>query len=643
MTFKPSFPLNLCLAFLYGITSFGQQMDVDSLQLLLGQAKNPEEESVLHLHLAKAYDRVDLPKGRYHAKRALASSEDSIKGEAYNSLGRSYFFSNSLDSAVYSFKRSIALFQSKKHEDRAVAVGISLGAVQLRQGTYKAAVETLLKSVTFFEEVQDSVLMGKCYNNISSAYGELQNIPKAIDYGERALIMFKAKKMAPFLAVTLPNLAGLSLKVGDTLKAKSYLLEAEDLAKGRNDKFSLARVYNNLGNLYLETNYELSENYLIKALTLKQETGNQDGLSTLYNNLGYLYLNKEQPKKAVPYLEKGLGLTQGATKGTVYNNLSRAHKSLGNYEIALVYANQRSEFNDSILEVERQKAFAELSTKYETEKKEREILDLKNTNLETDIKRRQNRNISFAAIILLIAVAIFGYLWTKNTKRKRIIAEQQRELERQKVERLLKEHELIGLDAMMEGQEKERQRIAEDLHDNLGGKLSALKLQVDGVKQLDKKLYSKIKAILDESYDDVRNISHLKNGATILEKGLIPAVNIVADQLKSTKKLDIEVTNIDIKQKIKNRIEIQLFRTIQELLSNTLKHAKASQVNIQFSKDKNTLNVVYEDDGIGFDTSTKAKGLGLININNRVQKLEGTLNIDSGYGNGTTVIINVPL
>ncbi|WP_420602855.1 tetratricopeptide repeat-containing sensor histidine kinase [Flagellimonas sp.] len=633
-----------CLTGLLGTqVTFGQIQQADSLLVLLENTKETVEKAKLNVQLSKIYERIDISKSKQFAKHALAYNNDSIKSEATNQLGRAYFYSNQLDSAAHYFQKSIDFLKSMDLPDKAAAVGISLGAVQLRNGDYKAAVNTLIEGAAFFEGINDSINMAKCYSNVSSAFGELNDSKKAIEYGEKALHIFNVKNMVPYQAVTLPNLAGEFLKLGDTLKAKTYFLEAENLAKKRNDQFSLARIYNNLGNMYLETDHEQSEKYLSQALSIRKKTKNNDGIGTLYNNLGYLYLQQGSPKKAIPYLNNALTFGQGTNESITFNNLSNAHKALGDYKSALEYANKKTFLNDSILKIENQKAIAEITTKYETEKKEKEILNLKNVNLETDIKRKQNRNLLYAALGLLLIGLILAYLWLKNSKRKRIIAEQQQELESQKVEKLLKEQELIGLDAMIEGQEKERQRIAEDLHDSLGGKLSALKLLVEDVKKADKSLYGKIKTVLDESYDDVRNISHQKNATAMIDKGLIPAVNIIANRLKSSEKLNVEVTNIDLKQKIKNFIELQLFRIIQELLTNTLKHAKASNVNIQFSEENDTLNVVYEDDGIGYDTMATKEGVGLKNINSRIQKIAGSLTVDSNPGNGTTVILNVPI
>lgn len=621
----------------------GQDQKTDSLLYRLGETKNVAEKSMIQLQLSKVFERTNITRSKEFAGLALLSSDDSVKSEAFNQLGRANFYQNQLDSAAFHFAKSIDLLNELGHQDQAASVRISLGAVHLRKGDYKNAVTTLIQSAQYFENKGDSVNMAKCYSNVSSAFGELGDSQKAIAYGERALAIFTQKNMLPFKAVTLPNLAGEFLKLGDTLRAKSYFLQAETLAKERNDQFSLARIYNNLGNMYLETDHDQSEKYLMRALDLRKETKSNDGIGTLYNNLGYLQLKKGNAQMAIPYLKTALQYGKGSNASTTYNNLADAHQQLGDYKAALFFEEKKNALNDSILKVENQKAIAEISTKYETEKKEKEILNLQHTNLQTDIKRRQNRNLMYMAFALLFIGGILTYAYVKNARKRRIIAEQMQELESQKVERLLKEHELIGIDAMIEGQEKERQRIAEDLHDSLGGKLSALKLFVEDIKKSDRQLYDKIKVVLDESYNDVRHISHQKNASAMIEKGLIPAVNRVADRLKSTERLQVEVTNIDFKKKIRNFIELQLFRIIQELLTNTIKHARAKSVNIQFSEENNTLNVIYEDDGIGFDTQKTNFGVGLKNMENRIKKIGGSLTIDSNPGNGTTIILNVPI
>jgi signal transduction histidine kinase len=142
---------------------------------------------------------------------------------------------------------------------------------------------------------------------------------------------------------------------------------------------------------------------------------------------------------------------------------------------------------------------------------------------------------------------------------------------------------------------------------------------------------------------EVRTIAHHKNSHVQISKGLILATKAVANQISETSKLHIDVINVDVYHYINNTIEIQVFRVIQELLTNVIKQANASEVNIQFSKDENMLVVMVEDNGRGFDINETVLGYGLSNIEKRVEKINGNINIDSSLGNGTTIILNIPL
>lgn len=354
-------------------TIHAQTPEVDSLKVVLETTQNERDKAKIAIQLSKLHERIDIEKSKMYAGQALAFQDDSIKSEAYNQLGRAFFYSNQLDSAANHFQTSISFLDSLGYDDQAASVSISLGAVQLRKGSYKEAVSTLIKGASFFEAVNDSTNMAKCYSNVSTAFGELGETAKAIEYGEKALFIFKAQGLIPYQAVTLPNLAGEFLKLGDTTKAKSYFLEAEALAQQRNDKFSLARIYNNLGNMYLETDYEQSEGYLIQALDLRKETKNNDGIGTLYNNLGYLQLKKENYKSAITYLQNALDFGTGTNLAITYNNLSDAHKKIGNYRAALDFSEKKNSLNDSLLQVENQKAIAEISTNTRPKKKKRKF------------------------------------------------------------------------------------------------------------------------------------------------------------------------------------------------------------------------------------------------------------------------------
>ena len=156
-------------------------------------------------------------------------------------------------------------------------------------------------------------------------------------------------------------------------------------------------------------------------------------------------------------------------------------------------------------------------------------------------------------------------------------------------------------------------------------------------------MHKKIIGLVDECYDETYNIAHEKNSSSMVEKGLFPAVELVARRIEETNNLKVTVTNIDLEEKIKNSIELHLFRIIQELLANAVKHSGATQVTIQFSQEDGQLNMIFEDDGQGFNINEVTFGLGLSNIETRVRKMNGAFHIDASPDNGTTVIIKVPI
>ena len=637
------------LVFLFLLSSgsiFAQNPQIDSLNTLLTEVNDPFQTASLQLRLASLYERVDLEKGKELAYKAILFKEnDSLSAEVNNQLGRFHFFSAQLDSAVFYFENTKELLKKLKKPERVAAVNISLGAIQLRQGDYNKTIKTLTESAAFFEEVNDSINMGKCYSNLATAFAELDLYPKAIEYSEKALVIFRGTKQVPFELITLPNLATQHYKNGDTITSIKYNTEAEALAKKLNNKRSLSIIYNNLGDIYLTKNPSKARDYLKKTLQLKNELNLKKGIEITQSNLGYLHLQNNEYQTAIEYFEASLEQIKGKQLVSLYNNLKDAYQGQGKYNKALFYSEKARHLNDSILSTESENNYLEVQTKYETEKKEKEILSLQGINQETDYKRRQNRNLLIGALSALLFSLLLLYFILKNSKRKQVIAQQEVLIKEQEFEQVLKNQELNGIDAILNAQEKERSKIAADLHDNLGSKVATLKLHLDGLtnkKNFDES-YKKLTVIVDETYSDIRKMGASKNFGALINKGLVPSTKVIAEQISDSKKIDIKVINVDVNQRMENALEIQIFRIIQELLTNIIKHSGASEAIVQFSEDDQILTIVVEDNGKGFQLEKIKRGMGLVNIEKRVEKIHGELVIDSAPQNGTTIILNIPI
>ncbi len=271
-----------------------------------------------------------------------------------------------------------------------------------------------------------------------------------------------------------------------------------------------------------------------------------------------------------------------------------------------------------------------------------------------NVRLRQKGTWLLIALSTVILLLLLSYLAYKNIVGKKKIVEKEREIQTQKVDALLKEQELLGIDAMIEGQEKERQRIANDLHDNLGSLLATLKLHLQHLRSksnssIDANLSTpeldKTDEILEEAYQKVRHLAHARNVGVKAQEGLLPGVKNFAARVSDSHQLYIRVIDHGMDEQLENSLEITLFRIIQELITNIIKHAEASEATIHLTRHANSLNVLVEDNGIGFDTAhtRPVSGMGLYSIRKRIENLKGQLTVESLHQKGTTVIIDIPM
>jgi len=393
-------------------------------------------------------------------------------------------------------------------------------------------------------------------------------------------------------------------------------------------------------------NLDSCEFYFKRALRL---TKNKKGYfekerykASLINKASFL-INKNKSKKAIEildsiklnkkdFLDLSLKKFLYYKKHLAYEKLNMIIESCKAYN---EYINVEVETNQAV----NSQKISEYETKYQTAKKEKQILVEQQKN-------RRNRNIAFGLAGLLLSGSLIFFFIQKSTKRKQLLAEQEKELQIQKVGTLLKEQELASIDAMIEGQEKERQRIANDLHDDLGGMMATVKLHFNALRDKpSEELYTKTDTLLDEAYQKVRSIAHAKNSGVIAKDGLLKSIKEMAQKVSSANNLQIEVLDHGLENRLENSLELTIFRIIQELITNVIKHAEATEVRVHLTQHEDSLNIMVEDNGKGFNTKqiTKQKGMGLSSIDKRVDHLNGKLDIESEPQKGTNIIIDIPI
>jgi signal transduction histidine kinase len=296
--------------------------------------------------------------------------------------------------------------------------------------------------------------------------------------------------------------------------------------------------------------------------------------------------------------------------------------------------------NDSLYSENNSKSIAEMRTRFETGQKEIEIALLQNQNrvknLEIAQQRSQNRYQLMGGALILILISGSLLLWHQRTKyRMNFKAEHEKaQLEKQ------------AFTAILNAEEGERKRIAMELHDGLGQLLSAAKLNVavleDVADEDDKVAVNNAGLLIDQSITDLRQISHNLMPSALIRLGLVAALNDMASKINSGRKVNMQVVDSGISERLPESFEIALYRVVQESVNNILKHANARTIHVQLRKTGEAIDLEITDDGKGMpvDAEKNSKGIGWDDIRSRVLMFNGRMKLYSQPGEGTRLNIN---
>lgn len=204
--------------------------------------------------------------------------------------------------------------------------------------------------------------------------------------------------------------------------------------------------------------------------------------------------------------------------------------------------------------------------------------------------------------------------------------------------------------ALIWGEEQERKRIAQELHDGMGSLLSTLRLNAESIDLTNKNLsnselqaYQNVIELIEKACVELRTISHNMMPVGIEQFGLVQQLISIIRKLNSLNQVQFTLNTFGLEERFDKEMELGLYRICLEIINNIIKHAEAKNASIQLIRNEDTLNVIIEDDGKGFDSNSMSEGLGLKNIKTRVDAFGGKLSVDSKLNRGTIIIIDLPL
>ncbi|MEW7277274.1 tetratricopeptide repeat protein [Aquimarina sp. 2201CG1-2-11] len=572
------------------------------------------------------------------------------KVHANRILSNYHYYKYATDSAIYYAKNAIALIGNKQDSISLrflSSLYMALSHASRDKNLLKDSKKWALEGIKTSEKIDDSIYMGQHISNLALIERKMGNPKKAIELLKSAL---KYKEYPNYYA----SIAICYLDLKNYDQSLFFQKKELDFSKKNNNQRSIAIALLNIGNIYLEKHKDDEAlTYFNKSIKISKEYNYP--LITLNNmiNIGEVFKNKKDFSKAKENYFEVLSIAKKSgylmQQTYVYQQLKDIALEEKKFEKALTYTEKKNLIQDSINRMQKDNEISKLEVEYETLKKEKEITVLKKDQelktLELQQQQSQKKIIAYAFGIILIPLIGLLFLYYQKLQAQSELNKKQEEINEQKISSLLKEQELKLIKASIKGQDNERKRIAQELHDSIGGNLAAIKLQLNNKENKEENIhFLSINEQIDDTYEKVRELSHNLIPKKFSENNFCDVLEEYCSNIGNARNFSSSFiahprTKID---DLNEQLQIEVFKIIQELITNTIKHAKASCIELQLNLVDNILNILFEDNGIGFSVEKNINGIGFKNIKSRLNKISGTLHIDSMLKRGTIINIEIP-
>ena len=638
----------LFLSFLLPITTaYTQDSELDSLKAIWVEApKDTSSYAIYEEVLKKLYYAYEIETMRDLSQEAveLFQKLDYPKG-----IQRALFFKASALIYLGQNEEALALFKEGRElcfqiKDTLSAANhfINGGLVYHRMGQWDEALKGYLSAYKIYEQYDSQENLSKVLNNIASIYRTQERYEEAITIYDRSIKIKRSLNDSLGLANTYQNLGILYSYIDEMELSIKYLNDALGLYTVLENDEDVIKCLNALGSIYMNLGcYEEAWDVLLEAEDYTQKDKDIWNASAQHYMLGAIALEKRAYQKAESYLESSiLHSQQGSLQKNLqvaYFKLSGAKKELGKHKSAYDALLQAYLLQDSLKEERRLALMEEMQAQYDVLAKENELA----VNQLVLEKRTQQRNMLIAVVLSLVLMG--GLLLYAFLQRMRI-ASQKEELQQQRIIQLQQDQQLTAMNAVIEGEEKERMRIASDLHDSLGGLLTAAKAHVSHLSIGLEQEVDKATKMIDDACVEVRRISHNMLPKALSISGLKAALEDIVVNIQH-QGYSCKFNAIGLDEKRLGKRSLAVYRILQELINNAMKHANADKLNIQLFMRDDFLFITVEDDGVGFDVESARlkKGLGLSSVESRVKVMNGEVEWDSEVGEGTSVSIRIPV
>ena len=587
------------------------------------------------------------------------------------------------DSALIIYDKALKLSTDVNYADGALSALMNKGIQYEQKEDFIDERNCCIRALSWAPRSSMKDGVAWCYNGIGNTYVNDGDYIEASVYFYKALDEVKKMPGPPThnTANVYNNLGFVNIRLDQPEQAFAYFKQAENISREWHLDYQLANALTNEGEYYNSINHPDSAIVCFNnVMQIGKRMGRTDLQANAYDDLGAAYIKAGEYQKAIPLLQQSIAIAQnhypytaadasfslgdalshtgkykeaeaileGALKETRTHNLKddyidcfpkliAVYKATGQYKKALDYTDSLTILKDSLLSSEKAKAINQMEIKFKTSEKDKQIVQsqLLIAQQRSNILSKNTWIAAIAGSIILLSIILVSMFLNSRHKQR---------LQEERIKTLQQESTIGILKGVVQGEEKERGRIARELHDGIGGMLSAAMMRMMSIRHEKEEItsvpaYIEAMDLLQEMGDEIRKTAHNLMPEVLLKQSLPEAIRTYCNFVEKGKTLQVDFQSFGSFDNITQKNKLNIYRIIQEMLKNITEHANARHALLQLQVNEQLLTITVEDDGRGFNTEEIKKGIGLHNLQTRVDSMSGHFTIESGAGKGTSVYI----
>lgn len=627
-----------------------QAQNQDSLRKVLSVMKDDSSKVLTLYQYAESWEnsQEDSAIFYYDKGKALAQQLNFKRGIALYA-GHYIVFLNqrgSFKEALQLAQEALEIYKTLGNKQDLAIAHLNVGSEWQYLSDFQQAAEYYLEAKKLAEETSNLRTQRIVNNNLAGIFIILEQFEKGKEYAVKSLAVAKELKNDFAIASSLYNIATAEtyLKQFDT--ALIHYREVEEMGKKTNDHISILDGWLGAAGAYSGLkNFTEAQRLYDSVIVFSKEKQAIEYEMYAYMGLAEMHLNAGNFREAEAPIQSGIAIARQTGSRyelkDLYHKAAKMEEGIGNAAAALDFWKQFQQLNDSVINEKNKSTINLMEAKYESEKKENLIQKLENDKQLQHLSIQQKNLLNYLLIggasVLLIVIILLYRTYTQKQK-----------IQQQRITELETEKKLAATEAILKGEEQERSRLAKDLHDGLGGMLSGIKYAFQNMKGNlvmtpdNQQAFERSMDMLDSSIKEMRRVAHNMMPEALVKFGLDTALKDFCNDINQSGALAVHYQSIGLAEaEINQTTAITIYRIVQELINNSIKHAAAKNAVVQVTRDAQQISITVEDDGKGFDPVIlqQSKGIGFTNIQNRVNFLKGKMDVHSQPGKGVSVLI----